>query len=70
MKNDDKKNNTPHYKDHRDRLRVRYLKSPDSFPEYELLELLLTYTIPRIDLKPLAKDLIKKYGSLPAILAL
>ena len=28
--------------------------------DYELLELLLTYVIPRRDTKPIAKDLLKK----------
>lgn len=36
--------------------------------DYELLELLLTYVIPRIDTKPLAKALLHKFGSLLAIL--
>ncbi len=32
-------------------------------PDYELLELLLTIAIPRRDVKPLAKELIRKFGS-------
>ena len=38
-------------------------------PDYELLELILFMAIPRKDVKPLAKTLITKYGSLPALLA-
>jgi DNA repair protein RadC len=36
--------------------------------DYELLELLLTYVIPRIDTKPLAKALIHQFGTLLAVL--
>ena len=32
--------------------------------DYELLELLLTYAIPRRDVKPIAKDIVRKFGSL------
>ena len=59
----------PHYTGHRERLRERYLQSPCSLADYELLELLLSYSIPRIDLKPLAKELIAKYGSITGVLS-
>jgi DNA repair protein RadC len=36
--------------------------------EHELLELLLFYAIPRKDTKPLAKQLLERYGSIPAVL--
>jgi len=36
--------------------------------DYELLELLLTYAIPRKDVKPYAKDLIERFGSLSGVL--
>jgi len=36
--------------------------------DYELLELLLTYSVPRKDLKPVAKDLIKSFGGLSGVL--
>ncbi|MBR7119787.1 MAG: RadC family protein [Lentisphaeria bacterium] len=50
---------------HRFRLRRRYGKvGADGFHDYELLELLLTYAIPRKDVKPIAKQLIIKFGSL------
>ena len=40
---------------HRKRLRDRFSKSGRSgLADYELLELLLTYSIPRIDTKPIA----------------
>ena len=36
--------------------------------DYELLELLLTYVLPRIDTKPLAKALLDRFGSLLSVL--
>jgi DNA repair protein RadC len=60
----------PHYLGHRHRLREKLLKSgPDSIADYELLELLLALAIPRIDVKPLAKTLIKEFGSFAAVVA-
>jgi len=35
-----------------------------AFADYELLELLLTYSIPRVDTKPLAKVLLHNFGTL------
>jgi DNA repair protein RadC len=58
----------PHYLRHRERLRERFLKTGfEGFKEYEVLELLLTWAIPRRDVKPLAKDLIKTFGSLKGV---
>ncbi|MHB8765680.1 MAG: hypothetical protein ACYDA8_15290 [Deferrisomatales bacterium] len=46
--------------DHRHRWRRRLLKAGrEAFEDYELLELLLAYALPRIDVKPLAKRLIE-----------
>jgi DNA repair protein RadC len=54
---------------HRARIRGRFLKSGlDAFADHEALELLLTYAIPRKDTKPLAWALIKRFGSLAAVL--
>ena len=54
----------PHYLGHRHRLRDRLLeKGPESLADYELLELLLALALPRVDVKPLAKTLIKEFGS-------
>ena len=39
----------------------------DAFHDYEVLELLLSYAIPRKDVKPLAKRLLHKFGSLKGI---
>ena len=54
---------------HRARLRNRLTKSPlGSIADYELLELILYFAIPRKDVKDLAKILIKKFGTLGAVL--
>lgn len=54
----------PHYSGHRDRLRQRFLQGgSEAMQDYELLELILFMAIPRRDVKPLAKDLIQKFGS-------
>ena len=54
----------PHYHGHRDRLRARFLEGGISaLADYELLELYLFRSIPRRDVKPIAKDLIAKFGS-------
>ena len=51
----------PHYVGHRQRLKEKFLKNASSFSDYELLELLLFQAIPRKDVKPLAKMLLKKF---------
>ena len=53
----------PDHKGHRERLRRRFLDAPEAIPDYELLELLLGAAIPQKDTKPLAKALIKRFGS-------
>ncbi|MFM2043211.1 MAG: hypothetical protein RLY86_1787 [Pseudomonadota bacterium] len=59
---------TPHYHGHRDRLRKRFLESgPEALQDYELLELLLFQVIPQRDTKPIAKELLRTYGSLWAV---
>jgi DNA repair protein RadC len=59
---------TPHYKDHRQRLKKKFSESGvDAFHDYEVLELLLSYAIHRKDVKPLAKELISRFGSLKGI---
>jgi DNA repair protein RadC len=53
---------------HRARLKTRFLNAPRrALPDYEVLELILFYTIVRKDTKPLAKILLKKFGSLAGI---
>ena len=54
---------------HRQRLRESFLALvAKAMPEHQLLELLLTYAIPRRDVNPLAHRLIERYGSLAAVL--
>jgi DNA repair protein RadC len=54
---------------HRQRLRDKFLKAGLSgLHDYEAVELLLTYAIPRRDVKPLAKRLIEKFKGLRGIL--
>lgn len=53
---------------HRQRLKQRYLRfGAPGMSEHELLELILTYAIPRRNVNPLAHELINKYGSLEAV---
>ena len=55
---------------HRERLRKKYLQGGYlAFHEYEILELFLTYAIPRRDTKPIAKDLIEKFGDLDGVVS-
>ena len=55
---------TPHYHGHRLRLRERFHSAgPGALSDYELLEMVLFTAKPRGDMKPLAKLLIKKFGS-------
>jgi len=69
MTDDEDKAAEPHYKDHRKRLRQRFLAGgADALPDYELLELLLTLAIPQKDVKPLAKSLIARFGSFNQVL--
>ncbi len=58
----------PHYTGHRQRILEKFQKNPESFSDYELIELLLTFSIPRIDVKPIAKELIKNYPSIQDLL--
>ena len=54
---------------HRSRLRERLLDAgPEGFHDYELIEYLLTLTIPRVDTKPLAKRLLDDFGGIGPLL--
>ena len=54
---------------HRQRLRERFMQNQGaSMPDYELLELVLMYAIPRQDVKPIAKDLLRRFGSYAGVL--
>jgi DNA repair protein RadC len=55
---------SPHYHGHRERLRARFRDAgAEAVSDYELLELVLFRAIPQRDVKPLAKELIAKFGS-------
>jgi DNA repair protein RadC len=55
---------------HRARLRRKLLDAgPDAFHDYELLEYLLSLTIPRVDTKPLAKRLLHDFGGIGPLLS-
>lgn len=59
----------PDYLGHRERLRKRFLLGGGKdMPDYELLELLLMIALPRRDVKPLAKEMIKKFGSFAEVI--
>src|SRR5262245_27308318 len=59
----------PRYLGHRRRLRQRFEKNGlEGFADYEVVELLLALAIPRSDVKPLAKELIARFGNLRGIL--
>lgn len=54
---------------HRERLRQRFDQNGlNGFADHEVLELLLTYAIPRMDVNPLAHRLMDAFGSLGGVL--
>ncbi len=56
--------------DHRKRLRDRFhTGGAAAMPDYELLELILFRAIPRQDVKPLAHDLIDRFGDFGRVLS-
>lgn len=57
----------PDHLGHRQRLRTRAAVSLAALPDYELLELILARSLPRGDVKPIAKALIARFGSLAAV---
>jgi DNA repair protein RadC len=61
---DEPPSETPHYHGHRTRLRERFRGAgADALSDYELPEMVLFRALPRGDVKPLAKSLIKTFGS-------
>ena len=57
------------HKDHRKRLRERFLREGlDSFEDHQVLEMLLFQAVPRHDTNPVAHRLMKRFGSLSAVL--
>mgnify|MGYP001032014655 FL=1 len=53
---------------HRARLKARFALEPLALADYEILELLLGYVLIRKDTKPLAKNLLKRFGSLRGVM--
>ncbi len=56
-------------KGHRQRLKDKFFANPKSLFDYEILEMLLFYVIPRKDTKPLAKKLLAKFGTIKAVIS-
>lgn len=56
-----------HYHGHRKRLRERLARNSRDLSDYEVLELVLGYVLLRQDTKPLAKDLLKRFGTLRGV---
>jgi len=57
------------YLGHRERIRSRFLKNGlDGFADYEVIELMLNWLVPRRDVKPIAKQLMREFGSLRDVL--
>ena len=64
------KRDTAHYHNHRTRLRQRFLSAGSaSLADYEMLEIVLFRAIPRRDVKPLAKDLIDRFGDFNGVIS-
>lgn len=60
----------PHHLGHRDRLRERFRRAGDAaLEDYELMELVLFRSIPRRDVKPIAKAVIRRFGSFAEAMA-
>ena len=54
---------------HRMRVRRQYMESGlTGMPPYQVLELILFYALPRVDTKPIAHELIDRYGSVSNVL--
>ena len=60
----------PHFHGHRGRLQQRLIDAgTEKLQDYELLEVLLFAANPRGDVKPLAKDLIQRFGGFAEVLS-
>jgi DNA repair protein RadC len=61
---------TKHFHGHRERIRQRIMKADGShLDDYEIFEILLCAFIPRVDVRPLAQELLKRFGTVSAALA-
>jgi DNA repair protein RadC len=60
----------PHFHGHRERLRTRFMEAgSEALADYEMLELVLFRAVPRRDVKPLAKDLLARFGSFAEVIS-
>ena len=60
----------PHFLGHRERLKDRFVNGgPDAMPDYELLEMVLFRAIRRGDTKPIAKQLLSRFGTFAEVLS-
>jgi len=60
----------PHFHGHRERLRERFREAgSEALADYEMLELVLFRAVPRRDVKPLAKDLLARFGSFAEVIS-
>lgn len=59
----------PHFLGHRHRLRKRFLSAGgEALEDHELLEMILALAIPRRDVKPLAKNLLTRFGGFASVI--
>lgn len=59
-----------HYHGHRERIRQRIMKGDGShLDDYEVLEILLCAFIPRVDVRPIARMMVERFGTVSAALA-
>lgn len=57
-------------RDHRQRLRARFMQGgAQALPDYEMLELVLFRALPRLDVKPLARLLIDRFGDFGRVIS-
>ena len=62
------KKEPPHYLGHRRRLKDRLMDNPRALADYEVLEIVLGYVNVRRDNKPLAKELLRRFGNVRGVL--
>lgn len=61
-------NRNRHYLGHRSRVRENFLEKRKHLGDYEILEMLLFFAIPRRDTKPIAKELMNRFGTLENVI--
>ncbi len=74
-KREENKAHKPHFLGHRKRLKERFLNalttnSTSSIADYEILEIVLFTAFPRQDVKPLAKEILERAGSIAKLISL